>query len=445
VAGLPRRLPVLYEFLWTALGVAVAMAATRAWRVLAGGDESANAASTEAPSAAPSEPPDESRPEPSPRSIDVAITPETHEMALSLAEELANLVSAVEARAHHLIEAAPTRTQLPSAAEAMLASVKGLRTLHTKLVAMGRGRRVEGGTTDVSELIASLADELQLMQLGLELRWDPPPELPRIDANPDAVRDAILFVCAALLRAERGATRLTFSTERSFSRERPTIKIELHLEWISVPGKRDTGVLVDQTFALDWEAAKNLVLSHGGELTFSHLPGKAARALVRFPIAIPIEDAGLAEERDPAAATRPQDPPPAVAASAPPPAEPDPHHEFGGALVLESDPVLRAVLARELKASGRAVFACADGASAHTFLQATPDRFELLIVDDAQQLDDDTPLARTIRARTPSLKICLLTPTPQRMPPQWPGMHCLMKPFGVHELRRTLASILTAG
>ena len=117
-------------------------------------------------------------------------------------------------------------------------------------------------------------------------------------------------------------------------------------------------------------------------------------------------------------------------------------HKFGGALILESDPALRAVLASELKASGRAVFACADGASAHTFLEATPDRFELLIVDDANQLDEYTPLARTIRHRTPNLKICLLAQMPTMTPAAWPDLHCLPKPFDVNELRDTLASIL---
>ena len=110
--------------------------------------------------------------------------------------------------------------------------------------------------------------------------------------------------------------------------------------------------------------------------------------------------------------------------------------------MLESDPALRAVLASELKASGRAVFACADGASAHTFLEATPDRFELLIVDDANQLDEYTPLARTIRQHTPNLKICLLAQMPTTSATAWPDLHCLPKPFGVHELRDTLASIL---
>ena len=407
----------VHELFWIAVGGAAALATTLAWRLL-----SANQRTEDATEVEPVEV--------TPRSVQTRVAPETHELALSMASELASLVSAVEARAHHLIEAAPTRDDLPGAAEAMLASIGRVQHLHAKLVAFGRARPVESGTTDVLELIAGLGDELQQMQLGLELRWDPPGELPRIDADPGAVRDAILFVCGALLRVERGATRLTFTVERSFSTELPTIQVELNLEWITVPDRREAPASIDHLFALDWEAAKHLIESHGGELTLSHLPGKAVHAVVRLPVVMP--DATEA----------PASPPPPLLAGQPSEADSVSSHSFGGALVLESDPALRAVLARELKASGRAVFACADGESAHTFLQATPDRFELLIVDDAQHLEEHTPLAATIRASAPALKICLVTPIAAPAPSRWPELQTLKKPFGVHELRRMLASLL---
>lgn len=364
------------------------------------------------------------------RAVATTISPESHELAISMSEELASLASAVEARTHHLIEAAPSRTQLPGAAEALLTSVERLRRLHKKLIAFGGARPVEDGIADITELINGISDELQFLQLGLELRWEPPPELPRIDANPEAIRDAILFVCAALLRAERGATRLTFSAERAFSQVRPTMKVELNLEWITVPGQTGGASSVDSAFALDWEAAKQLLSMHGGELTMSHLPGKAVQAIVQLPIVLNPEHPSSASAR------------PEPERSGRTVGESD--HDYGGALVLESDPALRAVLARELKASGRAVFVCADGESAHTFLQATPDRFELLMLDDAQHLEEQTALARAIRARAPALKICLLTTSTTAPPADWPELHTLRKPFGVHELRHTLASILSA-
>jgi DNA-binding response OmpR family regulator len=117
----------------------------------------------------------------------------------------------------------------------------------------------------------------------------------------------------------------------------------------------------------------------------------------------------------------------------------------GGALVLESDPAVRALLSQELKAAGRAVFACADGAAARTFLEATPERFELLVVDEAQRLDASDPLAATIRRVAPQLRILALWRGPLGPQPDWPGLQHVAKPFGVHELRAALASILAAG
>ena len=74
------------------------------------------------------------------RAIATTISPESHELAISMSEELASVASAVEARTQHLIEAAPSRAQLPGAAEALLATVKRLRHLHKKLTAFGGAR-----------------------------------------------------------------------------------------------------------------------------------------------------------------------------------------------------------------------------------------------------------------------------------------------------------------
>jgi hypothetical protein len=90
------------------------------------------------------------------------------------------------------------------------------------------------------------------------------------------------------------------------------------------------------------------------------------------------------------------------------------------------------------------VFACADIAAARSFLEATPDRFEVLIVDHAQRLDADTTLLPTIQRRVPDLKICVLGQSASAAT-GWPEVHCIQKPFGVHELRRALASVLAGG
>ncbi|MFY9346014.1 MAG: response regulator, partial [Planctomycetota bacterium] len=307
-----------------------------------------------------------------------------------------------------------------------------LRMLHAKMLAFGRARGRTGDvkTVPLPVLVAGLRDELQQDQLGLELRWEPPPHPAELAAPPEIAHEALSYLCAAMLRAERGATRLSIAAEPCFASVNPRLQLELVLEWSSEASPRSTGLLDDPAFALDLEASNHLITSHGGELAIHHLAGRSVRAVVRWPLApepllLPAPPADTAAE---------------------PVAEPQPDrgHHYGGALVLEADPAIRAMLARELKATGRAVFACADGASARSFLEATPDRFELLIVDDPQRLETGDPLAATIRELAPGLKIFALTPAPV-IRPAWPLLHHIEKPFGVHELREALASVLAAG
>lgn len=379
---------------------------------------------------------DEAPPAPRPLAP-AAIAVDSRQLALSLADELANLACGVEGRAHHLIETAADRTGLPRAAEALLASVQRLRTLHNKLAAFGHAARPARGatTTAIQPLIARLRDELQTLQLGLELRWEPPQHLPEIAIAADVAHDALLFLCGAMLRAERGATHLSIACETCFANEEPSVQLELVLEWITEGNAPAVALLDDPTFTLDLEAANQLVAGHGGELTIHHLPGRAVRAVVRWPLGQPeLVAADLVEGFRPVPIPQPAEP---VRGRA--------EHRYGGALVLESDPAVRAMLANELKSAGRAVFACADTTSARTFLEATPDRFELLIVDHPQRLDGGDALAATIRAVAPGLKIFVLSAGPHAASESLPGLHHIQKPFGVHELRHALASVLAAG
>jgi hypothetical protein len=412
----------VHELAWLLAGVVATVAVLRPWRRRT----TAATASVLSPAVdVPKAPPAPSPQEP----LDVAHA--TQNLARSIATELANLTSGVEGRAHCLIEAAADIGQVPLAAEALAAAVQRLRALHTKLVAFGRqrGREDDVATATLPAVAARLRDELQHLQLGLELRWDLPPHLPAIAVPPTTVHDALSFLCAAMLRAERGATRMTVANELCFTTNQPTLQLELALEWNGECGAHHGGSLDDPTFTLDLEACNHLITSHGGDLTLHHLPGRAVRAIVRLPAVETVA--------------------PAEPAPAPPERtvlvqQPTREHRYGGALVLEADPAVRAMLAAELKAAGRAVFACADGASARTFLEATPDRFELLFVDHPSRVAADDPLATTIRSLAPGLKIFALAPG-EGVPSPWPRLHHIQKPFGVHELREALASALAAG
>ena len=364
--------------------------------------------------------------------VPVPIAPDARCVAVTLAEELATLVSGVEGRSHHLIDAAPDRTRLPAAAEALLNAVARLRTLHNKLAAFGKARTSAPCATDVVELMASLHDELAQLQLGIEILWDPPCGLPPINGAGDVVRDALLFLCSAMLRAERGATHLAIHAEPCFAGDAPRVQLELALEWVAEAKAPSVNLFADPSFALDLEAANNLITGLGGELSVTHLPGRSVRAVVHWSAAPPAA-ASLAPETT---TTTPSGRRSAAAVIGPP------SHEYGGALLLEADPSIRAMIASELKATGRAVFACADGASAKSFLEATPDRFELLIVDHHERLDADHALVAAIQRLAPDLKVCVLAPGGALSTESLPRVHCIEKPFGVHELRRALATVL---
>lgn len=359
------------------------------------------------------------------------------QLARSLADELATLVSGVEGRAHHLIEAAPDRRQLPAAAEALLGAVQRLRHLHGKLVAFGRNRALEPGRTSLEAALVAITDELQTLQLGIEVRRESAAHLPMLGVGPGVVHDALRFVGAAMQRAERGATNLTISTELCFRDDEPVVQVELVLEWSHESPPNGHTPFADPAYTLDVEAANHLIRSHGGELALSHLPGRSIRAVLRWPLAVRTAEAESFVA--PAAPAEPAES--AESANEPIPAG----HRYGGALLLEADAAVRDLLSRELKATGRAVFACADGAAARSFLLATPERFELLIVDHQERLDDDQALAATIRTVAPRLCILVLAPVTPPAQLAWPELRHMAKPFGVHELRAALASIPAAG
>ncbi len=339
--------------------------------------------------------------------------------AAAVADDVATFASGIEGRAHALVEAAASRVDVPRAAEDLLAAARRLRTLHARLAALAGKTPAASPTaiTDVEDLVARVSAELQTAHVGLEVRWDPPDHLPRLRAPFELAFDALATACRALLHAEHGASRLTIAAEACYAGETPQLQLECTIEWTRDGGGTSADLLVDPRFALDREAAERLAHAAAGALAFHQLRGRSARVVVRWPT--------VAEAPDEAAAH---------AAPAHAPRE----HRYGGALLLESDPAVRAMLAAELKASGRAVFVCADATAAGAFLRATPDRFELLIVDRNDRLHD-RDLAQAVRTLAPSLDVLALDEPDRAVDAAWPRLRRITKPFGVHELRRALA------
>jgi hypothetical protein len=279
----------------------------------------------------------------------------------------------------------------------------------------------------VEALLTGLRDELDASELGLQMTWNLPRPQQTLNGSIEDLLGALVFVSMALQQLERGALRLSIHVEPCFDCAEPTVQLELDLERDEAPHRAPPPSVPPPAFLVARNAAQNLVRRLGGTMSIDHEPGHSARALLRLPAVNP--DAVLASAPQPALPTVEV---PALGRS----------HRYGGALLIESDPTVRSMLATELKATGRAVFACADGAAARSLMQATPDRFEMLVVDHAARLDAGDQLAATAARLCPTLKVLVLSDlADQQLPADLaPRVTRIRKPFGVHELRRALAS-----
>jgi hypothetical protein len=311
-------------------------------------------------------------------------------------------------------------------------AIRRLRRFHDKIAAFAAAPAARLEPTPIDALLVGLREELEASELGLQMSWSLPRTLLRLRANQAELLSALLFVIQALRQIEPEALRLSLHVEPRFDEKPPLLELELHLEYDEDPGRSPEPTRPAAGFQIARTAAENMLRGHGATLAIDHQPGDAVRALVRLPV-----DATTAE---PVVA-------PAAPVSAPalaPPTAPAARHSFGGVLVLESDPSVRSMVASALKESGRAVFACADGAAARSLMQATPDRFEMLVVDQASRLGGGDALATTACRLCPGMKVLVLSDADAvGIPPEIATrLRSIRKPFGPHELRRALAAAL---
>ena len=104
------------------------------------------------------------------------------------------------------------------------------------------------------------------------------------------------------------------------------------------------------------------------------------------------------------------------------------------------------MLQDEVTQTGRRIVCCSDGSSARTLYHATPERFELLILEAESRREPGTKLAKEVLAKDPRVKVLLLTSTNgedsaalARAEPRCSRLH---KPFGAIELREAVTSLL---
>ncbi len=372
----------------------------------------------------------------------VALDPSPRLLAQAVGQTLATIVSGIEGSMFRLIESAPQLRAETDGIEALWLGVRRLRRFHDKMTRYARQPERSSGQTSVERLLHSLREELSSSALGLQITCKMPVNRALLAGELDELLVALTLVLTALHQLEHGALRLQIRAEPCFAQDDAHMQIELCLERNEETRVGPQSATPTPMFLIARAAAQNLVRAHGGTLTITHEAGHEARALLRLPLA--------ADETRPSAAQPVATPVAATPVAATPAAEPTvvlPRtHSYGGVLLIENDAAVRSMLAAEFKAQGRAVCACADGAAARSLIQATPERFEILVVDEAARLADTDLLASTAARMCPELRVFVLSDLHLDLLPQAlaPRVLSIRKPFGVHELRRALSAALTA-
>jgi len=377
-----------------------------------------------------------------------AVEPEPSEMARAFSRDLATIVSGIEGGTFRLIESTPSLRAQGDAVESLWLAIRRLRRFHGKVAAYSHAPHPTPGSVQIDRLLTSLREELSSSALGLQISWNLPQPSLRLCGDHDDLLLALTLATTALHHLERGAMRLLVQVEPSFEGAQPEAHVQLVLErdesldTPSRPHSPSASFLVART------AAAHLLRAYGATMTFAHEPGHEASAVVQIPLQTGDEETEFAAEQDARAHQAEHADASAAEANS---AQDEPivtiprAHRYGGVLVLEEDASVRNMLATELKAQGRAVFACPDGAAARSLIQATPERFEVLVVDHVGRLDAGDMLASTVTKLCPELRVFVLSEVrPGRVPSQLADRVTeIRKPFGVRELRRALAAALT--
>ncbi len=343
------------------------------------------------------------------------------EIAIGVGAELANLASGIEGNAQLLCEAIDQRAPVEPHAEQLCAVVRRLRTL-TETIQLAVGHPdLHRQSVRVEDVIAGVQQELETASCGrFQVAVDTASCVPKVQTDPRALRQTLLLLAEVLFGREPAAGKLTLRTRNSLDEAMHAVVVVMTAE---VEENVSTRPRPSSQLALAHQAVTNLLSALGAPWTLHVDRGVEATATITLP-----------------AATEAGEQVPMLDKAA------QPRHEFGGALVLESDPAVRYMVGQELERTGRQVFLCADGVAAHTLWRATPERFELLVVEAQGERAPGEELVAAALARHPNTCAVLLGRTDlpaltRALAAPYARLAVVPQPFGLMELRDALAHV----
>jgi len=361
-------------------------------------------------------------------------------LATGVGKDLASLASSVEGHAQLLCEGHAqllcerngTSGQVIERAERLWESVRRLRFFSEKMQAFARVEAVTLRPTRVTPVLRALIHEIEDYAGGsLEVALNTAPSLPMALVDTHSLRQALLFLIESVLSLEPNAPGLTISAQTELNEDMDAeVLIEIQAESEELVESSEESA-TDIRFS--YVAARNLLEAQGAWVSLSHRPGLSVVASVSLkattseatsaptPVVLPRRDSEI---------------------------DPPETHEFGGILILDRNPGIREMLTNELGRLGRNVVGCDEGRAAQSLYSATPERFELLILEqDARRLSGNT-LAAQAMAERQDVRVILLTSGPQgasATATSDPRCVRIPKPFGLMELRSVVSDLLGIG
>ncbi|MCA8942641.1 MAG: hypothetical protein KDB80_08810 [Planctomycetes bacterium] len=337
-----------------------------------------------------------------------------HALATGIGRELADLATAVQGNAQLLCEVAGEPELVAVRCESLWAGVDRLRLLTEKILTFARDAKIHREPVEIRLLLDEVKRELETAKGDLvAVQVATSPFLPPALADRDSLYHSILFLVDTLLELEPCTHSIAIAAYADVSDDVTTIGIEICAE---SDGSSKVSRPRKHALELGYLAAQRSLEAQGAQLWFQQVEDVASTCFVTLEADLPEQH----EETEPRETER---------------------HEFGGVLVLEDNPSIRSMVSTELERLGRKIFSCVDAASARALLEATPERFELLILEQDARNGDGLAIARDVIANRPETKTLILGHITDERPGD-EDIARLQKPFGLLELRAALNEIL---
>ena len=348
--------------------------------------------------------------------------------------EIGDLATAIEGHANLLCEAIGDPVRVAERAEQLWTSVRRVRLFSEKLLSFSHPPEIDSIPMELIDLLDDMRSDLESYGSGaFQVRFENAPFLPPANVDPEKLRLAVLFLVDTLLELQPDTRQISLRAFTALPEdEGPIVSIELCAEHDG-----DTPVRTQATsnLQLGYLAARNMLEGMRAHLAFEHVEELDVSCQIMLAAVldsdIPVIDAANKPKQ-----IRDQ------RVNAPS------RHHFGGILILEDDRSVRELLAMELGRSGRNILTCTDGAAARSLIEATPERFELLVLDSAAPMESGDHLAMHAFDLEPAFKILLLTDAlsfpPARDPSLTGRLAELRKPFSLSDLRDAVRYLLGA-